>query len=440
MDWVKTYHKKLMSAHDAIDCFVKNNDTIGIGGQVIASAPLLALFEKIKAGELKGITLTGDLLVDPLPIDNPEITPDMLRYNSVFFGAFERKGYAKGNVAFIPTQFNNYTKIIQKIRPRVAILPFTPPDEKGFANIGPINACLNPVIVESCDILIGQFNRNMPSGCGHKSLKVHIDCFDAIIEHDQPIPEFPSADIKDIDKITAGYILDMIPDGATIQLGLGGMANAIGYGLKDKKHLGIHTEMYTESMAYLTKIGVVDNSRKTYMPGVSVAGFVLGSTELYDYCNNNQETYFGPFSLVNNVTEIMKNDNMISINNALEVDLYGQVCSEGMGFRHFSGTGGQVDFARGAVMSKGGKSFIALPSTYNDKKTGELKSKIVLNFALGTPVTTLRSDVQHIVTEYGCVNLFGEDLVTRAKRLISIAHPQFRDELMFEARKNRLIY
>lgn len=439
MEWEKTYQKKLMTAEEAIDYFVQDNDTVGLGGQVLASAPLSALFAKVKAGGLRGITLIGDLLVDALPLDDPDIAPEMLRYKSVFFGGHERKGYARGNVAFIPTQFNNYTKIIQKIRPRIAILPFAPPDNEGYINIGPINACLNPVVVESCDILIGQINKNMPAGCGHESLKVHVDRFNAIIESDQPIPEFPSAEITETDQKVAAYILDMIPDGATIQLGLGGMANAIGYGLKDKKHLGVHTEMYTESMAYLTKLGVIDNSQKTFMPGVSVAGFVLGSQDLYQFCNQNEGTYFGPFSFVNNVTEIMKNDHMISINNALQVDLYGQVCSEGMGFRHFSGTGGQVDYVRGAVMSNGGKSFIALPSTYKDKE-GNLQSKIMLNFTPGTPVTTLRSDVQHIVTEYGCVNLFGEDLVTRAKKLISIAHPQFRDELTFAAKKNNLIY
>jgi 4-hydroxybutyrate CoA-transferase len=439
MDWEKIYQQKLMTAEEAVDRLVKDNDTIGIGGQVLASAPINALFAKVKAGNLKGITLIGDLLVDPLPLDDPDITPEKLSYKSVFFGGHERRGYAQGKVFFIPTQFNNYTKIIQKIRPRVAILPFAPPDEQGYANIGPINACLNPVVIESCDILIGQMNKNMPYGCGHESLKVPVGRFDAVVEVDQPIPEFATAEISDIDRKVADYILDMIPDGATIQLGLGGMANAIGYGLKDKKHLGVHTEMYTESMAYLTKIGVIDNSRKTFMPGVSVAGFVLGSKDLYEYCNNNEGTYFGPFSFVNNVTNIMKNGNMIFINNALEVDLYGQVCSEGIGFRHFSGTGGQVDYVRGAVMSNGGKSFIALPSTYTDK-SGNVHSKIVLNFSQGTSVTTLRSDVQYIVTEYGCVDLFGEDLVTRAKKLISIAHPQFRDELMSAAKKNNLIY
>jgi 4-hydroxybutyrate CoA-transferase len=439
MDWHKLYEQKLMTGEEAIDRYVKNNDTIGFGAQVIASVPMNALFDKVKAGKLKGITLVGDLLVDPLPLDDPDITPEKLRYNSVFFGKYERKGYAQGNVAFIPTQFNNYTKIIQKIRPRVAILPFAPPDEQGYANIGPINADLNPAVIECCEVLIGQMNKNMPAACGHESLKVHVSRFDAIIEFDQPIPEFPTGEITDIDRKVASYIIDMIPDGATIQLGLGGMANAIGYGLKDKKHLGVHTEMFTESMAYLTKIGVIDNSRKTFMPGVSVAGFVLGSKELYEFCNMNEGTYFGPFSFVNNVVNIMKNDNMISINNALEVDLYGQVSSEGFGFRHYSGTGGQVDYVRGALMSKGGKSFIALPSTYTDK-AGNVHSRIVLNFSPGTPVTTLRSDVQYVVTEYGCVDLFGEDLVTRAKRLISIAHPQFRDELMFQAKKNYLIY
>lgn len=439
MEWEKVYKEKLMTAEEAINRFVHSNQTIGIGGMALASAPLLAIFDKIKKGELTGITMVGDLLTDFLPLDDPNLTPDKFRYNSVFFGGFERKGYAARNTAFIPTQFHHYTKIIETIHPNVAVIPFSMPDENGYCNIGPINACINPVVVENSDVLIAQVSPNMPRACGHESLQVHVSKMAAIVESNQDILEFPVAKVSEIDQQIANNILPLIPDGACIQLGLGGTANAVGYGLKEKKHLGIHTEMFTESMMWLQEQGIIDNSRKTFMPGVSVAGFTLGRKGIYDFCNSNKDTYFGPFSMVNDVANISKNDNMISINNAVSVDLFGQICAESMGFRQFSGTGGQVDYVRGALHSKGGKSFIALPSTYTDK-AGVTHSKIVLDFDPGAVTTTLRSDVQYIVTEFGCVNLFAKDLVTRAKLLISIAHPDFREELTFAAKKNNLLY
>lgn len=428
-----------MSAEEAVERNIHSHDTVGMGGMVLASAPLLALFKKVKEGRLSHITMVGDLITDHLPLDDPELTEDKLRYHGVFFGGYERKGYAARNTAFIPTQFFHYTKVIETIHPDVGIIPFSPPDDEGYCNIGPINACINPVVVENCDRLIAQVNAKMPSACGHESLRVHVSTMAAIVEQDQEIPIFPMPKVTDIDQAIANHILELIPDGATIQLGLGGTANAVGYGLREKKHLGVHTEMFTESMQWLHENGIIDNSRKTFMPGVSVAGFTLGDKGVYQFCKDNKDTFFGPFSVVNNVANIMKNDNMVSINNAMNVDLTGQVCAESIGFRQYSGTGGQVDYVRGALHSKGGKSFIALASSFTDK-AGKKHSKIVLDFAPGAITTTLRSDVQYVVTEYGCVNLFAKDAVTRAKLLISIAHPDFRDELTFQAKEKGLIY
>lgn len=439
MNWEKIYQEKLMSAEEAVDRFISSGDLVGFGGMIIAKDPMDALFQRIKEGKLHHITLVGDLLVDALPLDDPELKPEMVRYKSVFFGGYERKGYANGIVSFIPTQFNNYTRIMEEMNIKVGILPFAPPDEEGYLNLGPINASINPAVAENCQILIGQVNRKMPSACGHQGLRVHVSKFDALIEKDQPLTVYPVSEPNEIDRKVAEHILELIPDGATIQLGLGGMANAVGYGLECKKHLGVHTEMFTESMMYLMEKGVIDNSQKSFMPGVSVASFTLGSQKVYDFCNQNKDTFFGPFSFVNNVSNIVKNDNLISINNAMSVDLTGQVCAEAMGFRHFSGTGGQVDYVRGAVSAKGGKSFIALSSSYR-AKDGTTQSKIILDFPAGGPTTTLRSDVQYVVTEYGCVNLLGKDLPERARQLIGIAHPQFREELEFAAKKNGLLY
>lgn len=439
MDWKKIYNERKVTAEEAVSKYVHSGDTVGLGGMILATSSMNAIFDKLRSQDLGNITFVGDLVVDKLPLTDETIPEGSYRYQSVFFGGRERKGYAEKNVSFIPTQFHHYTEIIRRIHPQVAVIPLSPPDEDGYCSIGPINACINQVVVEHSNILIGEINQHMPIACGDERLKVHVKDIDAIVEFDLPMTKFPVAPIAEQDQIVANHILEHIPDGSTIQLGLGGMANAIGYGLKVKKHLGIHTEMFTESMMELMKLGVVDNSQKTFMTGVSVAGFALGNQELYDFCHNNKQTYFGPFDFVNNVEKISRNDNMISINNAMNVDLFGQVNAQSVGYKHFSGTGGQVDYVRGALHSKGGKSFIALPSSRLNK-AGELESKITLSMPEGTTITTLASDVQYVVTEYGCVDLFAKDVPTRAKLLISIAHPEFREKLMFDAKQKYIIY
>lgn len=439
MDWTALYKQKVMTAREAVDAIIKDGDTVALGGLACAVTPLTAMFQKIKEGDLKGITLNGNLITDYLPLDNPELTEEQIRYQCFFFGGYERKGYAAKTVTFVPMQFNHYRRfMMERVQPDVGVINVTPPDENGYCNIGPLGAGFMPAVVESSKKIIAQVNNNIPKAFGHPELNVHINQIAAIVESDTPIPLYPMTEVTDIDRSIADHIIDLIPDEATIQLGLGGMANAIGYGLKDKRNLGVHSEMFTESMAYLHNIGVITNAKKTFMPGVSVAGFTLGNQAQYDYCNQNKELYFAPYSFTNNVQNIVKNDKMISVNNALSVDLGGQICTGSIGFRHFSGTGGHVDFVRGASQSKGGKSFVAMPSTL--EKKGVLQSKIVLSLPEGAAVDTLRSDVQYVVTEYGCVNLFGDDLPTRAKKLISIAHPSFRDQLTFDAKKAGIIY
>ena len=247
-----------------------------------------------------------------------------------------------------------------------------------------------------------------------------------------------STSASPIEEKIASHILERIPDGACIQLGIGGTANAVGFGLRDKKHLGVHSEMFTDSMVYLHELGVIDNSQKTFMPGRSVAGFAFNTKKSCDFINRNPKVYFEPYHVINNINNIAANDNLMSINTSLAIDLTGQLCSESIGMRQYSASGGQVDYVRGATLSKGGKSFIAMPSVANTKN-GPV-SKISLTLPEGSIVTTLRTDVMYVVTEYGCVNLKFCDIPTRAKKLISIAHPDFRDELTFEAKKHGFIY
>lgn len=428
-----------MSAREAIDVIVKNNDTVSLCGLAIATAPLEELLNKVKAGELEGITLDGNLITNPLPLDDPYFTEDKLRYKCYFLGGYERQGCKAGSTTFVPLQFCYYRKYIcNKLKPDVGIINVTPPDEKGFCNVGPLGAGFTPAVVESADKIIAQVNRNIPRVYGDEGLNVHISQIDAIVEADTDIPEYPMDTITDTDKKIASHIIDKIPDGATIQLGLGSMGNAIGYGLKDKKDLGVHSEMFTESMQYLMKCGVITNKKKTFMPGVTVAGFTLGNKEHYEFCDNNKSLHFAPYSFTNNIRNIASNKNMISVNSALNMDVLGQVNTSNIGFRSYSGTGGHSDFVRGACASDGGKSFIAMTSTV--EKKGELISRILLDFPAGVTTDTLSTDVQHVVTEYGCVNIWGDDVPTRVKKMISIAHPKFREKLEFDARKNGLLY
>jgi 4-hydroxybutyrate CoA-transferase len=236
----------------------------------------------------------------------------------------------------------------------------------------------------------------------------------------------------------AGYIADLIPDGTTIQIGFGGLANAIGHLLLDKNDLGMHSEIVTPSVMELMNKGVINGSKKTFMPGKIVSAFAIGTQEFYDFINRNDDFYFKEIGWVNNPDIIAMNDNLISVNTALMIDLTGQVAAESIGTKQYSGSGGQVNFVHGARKSKGGRSIIALKSTYTNKE-GTLYSKIVPTLPAGTIVTTSRNDVQYIVTEYGAVNLRYESIEKRTKKLISIAHPDFRDEMTFEAKKIGLI-
>jgi len=248
---------------------------------------------------------------------------------------------------------------------------------------------------------------------------------------DQNLPENPELPVDDVINTISDYLLDQIPDGACIQLGLGGVANAVGYGLKNKNDLGAHTELMGDSLMELMKLGVLNNSRKSFMKGKTVASFTFGSKALYEFVDHNEDMYYLPFPVTNDPVNIAKNDNMISINTALAIDIFGQVNADNIAGRQHSATGGQLDFVRGAQMSRGGKSFIAVTSTYQNGAA----SRIVSQLPLGTCVTTPRSDVQYVATEYGCVNLKHLSMRERVRAMISLAHPDFRPQLIEDAKK-----
>lgn len=438
MDWIKKYADKQMSADEAVSKFVKNGDFIFLGSGQPAKELCTALFDAIEDEKLEGIIGDGALLLQDIGLRGRKMTPEQFRHKTYFYGGYERSWVPERKATYVPLVYSNMGLYYEMIKPDVVFTVLSMPDEEGYCNVSCFASGQMPDLIKHGKTIIAEFNPNYPRVHGADNT-IHIRDLAAFMVNEQPLPLYPVTQPTELEQKISDHILEHVPDGACIQLGIGGMPNALGYGLRSKKDIGIHSEMLTASMVDLMKEGVVNNSRKNYMPGIAVCGFALGEQAQYDFVNNNPDCYFLPHSVLNRPDVIGQNDNFISVNNALEMDLCGSICSDTIGFRQFSGVGGQIDFVRGATYSKGGKSFIAATSSYTDKK-GELKSRIVLDLVAGAQVTTLRSEIMYVVTEYGCVNLWGQDIPTRAKMMIGIAHPQFREELTFQAKQNGLLY
>lgn len=434
-DWAAEYEKKTMSAEEAVEAFVPSGTKVFMGGLDVARHTLERVFERVLAGEVEGIELYGNMTNGDLGLDRLRVGEERFRYRSFFNGANERAGAEAGSAVYVPLHLSSTERYLAAVAPDVSIVQMTPPDERGFCNIGPMG--FTPAGLRHSRAIVAQINRNLPAvnGSAHD---YHVTDIAGFVPCDQPMAYQPVASYSPEELKIAEHVVDRVPDGACIQLGIGGLANAIGQGLRSKRHLGVHSEMFPEVMADLQREGVIDNSRKTHMPGTSVAGFSVGTQRLYDFVERNPEVRFTPYEYVNDLDVIRANDHMVSVNAAISVDLTGQVCAESFGSRQYSGSGGQADYVRGAAASKGGLSFIALTSVANTS-AGPV-SKIVAQLAPGSAVTTLRNDVHLVCTEHGCVDLRYCDIPTRVKRLVSIAHPDFRDELSHEARRLGLLY
>lgn len=368
------------------------------------------------------------------------LRPEMQKYichYSTFVSPSVREAIIKKEAPeIILTHYSDTDDFVRyRAMPTVLFCQVTPMDEDGYFTMG-YNSLGHRVAAGMAKKIIVQVNENLPRIAGECNM-LHISEVSAIFEESIPVYTGKVAPHEPADIQAAGYIAERIPDGATIQIGVGRVPDAIGSLLFDHKDLGVHTELFSQSLMELMKGGVINNSRKTLLPGKSVFSFAGGqraTQEIYDYVNNNPLIEMYPISWVNDPRIIAKNDNFISVNSALAVDLTGQVCSETIGLRTFSGPGGQLDFVRGARWSKGGRSFIVINSVA-EKKDGSRVSKIDLALPLGSAVTTPRTDVDCIVTEYGVAELRFKSLSERAKALISIAHPDFRDELTFKAKQ-----
>ncbi len=440
MGYIKEYAKKLVTAEEAVKV-VNSNDWVDYGwttGTPVALDAALAA----RADELENVKLRGGVLLwtpEVFKVDNVE---EHFIWNSWHMSGIERKAVNQGVAYYTPLRYSElpryYRENIGHIN--VAMFQVAPMDKHGFFNFGP-NASHMKAVCEVSDVIIVEVNEKMPRCLGGFEEGIHISEVDYIVEGSNPEMGQMGAGAPptDVDKAVAKLIVEEIPDGACLQLGIGGMPNTVGSMIaeSDLKDLGVHTEMYVDAFVDIAKAGKITGARKAIDCGRQVYAFGAGTQKMYDYLDDNPECMSAPVNYTNSIDTISKLDNFISINNAVDIDLYGQINAESSGTKQISGAGGQLDFVLGAYVSKGGKSFICCSSTFTTKD-GMAHSRIRPTLAEGSIVTDTRPNTHYVVTEYGKVCLKGMSTWERAEALISIAHPDFRDELIAEAEKMKI--
>ena len=392
--------------------------------------------------DLKDITVFGGIFCHVPEIFKMEDPGAHFTWNSWHMSGVERKAAEAGYGFYGAMRYSELPRFYRDRNVKVDIACFqtTEMDEDGNFNFGP-NASHLAAICENADIVIVEVNKKMPRCLGEFENCVNIKDVTYIIEGDDPdIDQIPGGGASEIDVAIAKMVVEMIPNGACIQLGIGGMPNEVGRLIaeSDLKDLGVHTEMFVDAFVDIHAQGKITGKYKNVNPGKMTYAFGAGTKKLYDFVDNNPECMSAPVNYVNDVRVISAIDNFISINNAIDIDLFGQVNAESSGIRQISGAGGQLDFVMGAYLSKGGKSFICMSSTFYDKKAGKMCSRIRPLLDPGSIITDTRANVQYVCTEFGCVNLKGLPSWQRAERLISIAHPDFREELIKSAEAMRI--
>ncbi|MCL2675334.1 MAG: 4-hydroxybutyrate--acetyl-CoA CoA transferase [Firmicutes bacterium] len=420
------YNKKLRTCEQIFD-IVKDGWYI-CGGQLAGNPKMLfSNLHKLK-GRVKGIEMQASLLLSDYPfLQDPEMV-ETLRFEGFFFGAYERKAHTYKMAGYTPANLSQCAvrKLSYK-KPNIFWGVSAPPDEHGNFCIS-FSIAYEMEMLEKADIIVIEVNPDAPRTFGDNV--VNIKDVDYIIESDLPVDTLVSKDgVAGVDDMIGKNVASLIEDGSTIQLGIGAIPNAVALHFNDKKHLGVHTEMITDSMAELFNAGIIDNSKKTLHKDKMIGTFVYGSKGLYDFVHNNASVYLLRGCVANDPFVIMQNYKMCSINTGLQIDLTGQVCSESIGHKQYSGTGGQAETAYGAQRSQGGKSIIALRSTAKN----ETISTITPLLTVGSMVSLSRNDTDYVVTEYGVACLRGRNISERVSRLISIAHPKFRDMLSRQA-------
>ena len=430
MKWMGDYKSKLATAEEAVS-LIKSGDKIFTSGNAAAPYKLMEALARRK-DELTDVEIFNLLLLGNDPLSEPEMRGHF-RDKSLFVGPANRAAVNEGRADYFPIFLYKIPLLFrEQIQLDVTAIQTSPPDEHGYLSLG-VETIATKAAAETAKCVIAEVNEKMPRALGDCFISVSKVC--KIVEVSEDLPTLPTNTFTEVEKKIAQNITTLIEDGATLQLGIGGIPGAVLYLLKDRKDLGIHTEMLSDGIIEAIESGIVTNARKSLNPGKVIATFALGSKELYKYIHNNPLFEMHPVDYTNHPCIVAQNDNMVSINSALEVDLTGQVCSDSIGYTIYSGIGGQVDFTRGAAWSKGGKPIIALPST---AKIGEI-SRIVPHLKEGAGVVTSRGDVHYVITEYGIAYLFGKSIRDRVEAMINIAHPKFREELELFAKKRKYL-
>ncbi len=426
MYWKEIYESKRVTAEEAIQA-INDGDKVVTG--FACGEPTGIIDAMIKNYEdFHNVEIINMLTLG----DSPWVRPEMkghFKLNCLFASPSNRKEISDGRCEFTTSHFYEIPDVIKNyICPRVAIVMVSPPDEHGYVSFG-TTVDYTRETTEYCDVVIAQVNKYMPRTFGN-SIK-HVRDFTYFVEMDAPLPEVKSVEITETERKIGEHCASLINDGDCLQLGIGGIPNAVCAQLWNKKDLGLHSELVGDGVVELLEAGVINNRKKQIHNGKTVLGAAFGSEILNNYINNNPSVEMHPIDYVNNPCVISQNDNVVSINSCLQVDLLGQVVSDTVGLNQFSAVGGQVDFVRGATMSRGGKSIIAMPST---AKNGMI-SRIVPLITEGSAITTPRNDVNYVVTEYGVAQLKGKTLKERARALILITHPKFRPHLILEYKR-----
>ena len=408
------------SAAEAVKV-IKSGDTVFIHG--VAQAPQLLIDAMVdRAPELENVRIVHIHHEAEAPYVKPEYE-GIFRCESFFVGANVRKATMLGLADYIPVFLSEIPGLMRKgiVNIDEALMNVSPPDKHGYVSLGS-SVDVAVAAVQSAKHVIAQVNTKVPRVFVDGSM--HMRHFDTFVEHDSDIIEVPVPQPTQIENKIANYVASLVDDGATMQMGIGGIPNAVLTKLVNHKNLGVHTEMFSDGVIPLVESGVINNSAKRVVPGQIVSSFIMGSQKVYDFLHDNPQIAMMDCSFVNDVRIIRRNPKVTAINSAIEIDLTGQVCADSIGTKHYSGVGGQIDFIRGASYSRGGKPIIAISS-----QTGKGISKIVPTLRLGAGVVSTRANVHYVITEYGIAYLYGQSMKERARRMIKIAHPDHREKL-----------
>ncbi len=421
MTWLDHYRRRVTTGADALRA-VRSGDRVYIHPG--CATPIVLVNALVARGlELEKVEIVHLMTFGAADYIKPEMEAHF-RHNAVFIGANVREAVIAGRADYTPVFLNEIEALFRsgQMPIDVALIQVSPPDEHGFCSLG-VSVDCTLTAAQCAGTVIAEVNAQMPRSLGDSF--IHVTKFAHIVETSRPLLELPRVRMGPLHAAIAEHVASLIEDGATLQMGIGGIPDAVLFYLRDRKHLGVHSEMFSDGIVELVEEGVITGERKTLHPGKIIASFTLGSRTVFDFIDNNPILELHPVHYTNDPFIIAQNDKMVAINSALQVDLTGQVCADSIGHLFYSGFGGQLDFIRGAARSRGGKPIIALPSTAKD----DAISRVVPRLDVGAGVVTTRADVHYVVTEHGVAYLHGKTIRERAESLIAIAHPNFRGEL-----------